>query len=249
MTYRWAYPRKPTADQRDGAPIRIPVCAESGGSMLVVEMDSAHTANCVRQFAYQVTPQSVADWIRQARRDGWCPAERGPQHRLRVEARTTLKRVAPRGALTLSQEVARSLDVGPFNQLSVARGPAGWHPVVDGVGLIELVTAAEFGHVQRESQSRDLAPAAGDYGPWSLLDADTYLGSLDAGESEPRHKVEFADCSCGNLGCWPLVASVYSFDSHVVWADFEQLHRDWILALGPYVFERAAYERVLSPMM
>ncbi|WP_254878646.1 hypothetical protein [Streptomyces sp. NA04227] len=55
-------------------------------------------------------------------------------------------------------------------------------------------------------------------------------------------------CSCGVWGCWPLVAVITATPHTVTWSSFRQPFRaEWgELALGPYVFDRTAYESALA---
>lgn len=64
---------------------------------------------------------------------------------------------------------------------------------------------------------------------------------------DPVHaKTTVLECTCGVLECWFLLVRITLFDDFVVWSDFEQFHRDWVYDLGPFVFDRRAYERALA---
>lgn len=249
VAYRWVYPRKPTKAQRDGGSIRIPVCAEAGGATLLVELDSPHSKNCVQRYGLSITPGAVAAWVRQARGEGWVPGRSGPQHRMRGVH--SLQRAATAEHPPISRDEAETMGSGPYNRLTIIRDGRWWSPAIDGEPFLELVRIAEEAHVRREILERGpdatgLAP--GDYGPGWVLGRDAFLGQPQTprfafDEGDPRlSKTEVMDCTCGCSGCWPLMANIYNFPTRVVWANFEQVHRDWILDLGPFVFRRSQYE-------
>ncbi|GAA1394034.1 hypothetical protein ACFQZ4_02330 [Catellatospora coxensis] len=54
--------------------------------------------------------------------------------------------------------------------------------------------------------------------------------------------------SCGDWECWPLLAMIRVDEDTVVWSAFVQPHRkQWgELPIGPYTFDRAAYEATLA---
>jgi hypothetical protein len=54
--------------------------------------------------------------------------------------------------------------------------------------------------------------------------------------------------SCGDWECWPLLAVISADDRIVTWSEFVQPHRkQWgELSIGPYTFDRAAYEAALD---
>ncbi|WP_241826922.1 hypothetical protein [Streptomyces graminilatus] len=55
-------------------------------------------------------------------------------------------------------------------------------------------------------------------------------------------------CVCGDWACWPLLALVTATSETVTWSSFRQPHREqWgELDMGPYVFDRTAYEAALA---
>ena len=117
-------------------------------------------------------------------------------------------------------------------------------PVIDGVPLTERVVRYESESRMEptgEDQYGGLIPAFSGFEPA----ADHYLGrSLPDGDG----KVVLLGCSCGEWGCWPLLARVVVGDDAVEWRDFEQPHRpvrDYA-GFGPFVFERRAYEAAVS---
>ena len=58
-------------------------------------------------------------------------------------------------------------------------------------------------------------------------------------------RVAVLACACGEIGCWPLRVRVVIEDDRVTWTDFQQPYREsWDLStLGPFVFDRAQYDR------
>jgi len=77
-------------------------------------------------------------------------------------------------------------------------------------------------------------------------------------------------CTCGELGCWPLLAEVDITEHEVRWSNFEQPHRSarhdeevvvpgrsprarkrvWSYeGFGPFVFDRAAYTSAIDHLL
>lgn len=114
--------------------------------------------------------------------------------------------------------------------------PAELMPVLDGRTLLDRVTEFET------SQSYDLAGGYGglipeyfNYGP--LL--DHFLAN------EVRYVLA---CSCGEVGCWPLLCRIRLEGDHVIWDRFEQRHRparDYS-SFGPFVFALAQYRAAVQ---
>ncbi len=55
-------------------------------------------------------------------------------------------------------------------------------------------------------------------------------------------------CSCGLWGCWPLRTVITVTPEAVTWSSFRQpFRKEWgELPMGPYVFDRPAYETALA---
>lgn len=135
---------------------------------------------------------------------------------------------------------------------------------INGVELIELVRQVERPLAEAEYDRRvaagtpaeELSPGgslAGDY--HYLLPEETFLPARGLlGEpfdhvfvAPPTSKFILLQCTCGITQCWFLLAQITVDDDRVTWSDFEQFHRsDWRYDLGPFVFERAAYEAQLA---
>lgn len=91
---------------------------------------------------------------------------------------------------------------------------------------------------------------AGDYQPLALWDINDdrshFLGRPVARWFEDGDTV-LMGCPCGEWGCWPLTVDVAVTDTSVHWRHFRNGHREWDLsALGPFEFDRLAYERALN---
>ncbi len=132
---------------------------------------------------------------------------------------------------------------------------------INGTPLLELVRAVELPLAELErdgSGGADRSPQApaGDY--LYLSPSDTFFPSrnlygaayqhgFDVGPTDSsRGKSVLLTCTCGIPDCWFLLAKIEVDQERVVWSAFEQFHRDWdYSALGPFVFERAAYDGAL----
>ena len=64
-------------------------------------------------------------------------------------------------------------------------------------------------------------------------------------------------CTCGDAGCWPLLARIIVEGATIRWTDFKQPHRGptsrtshWRYdALPDLIFDRTAYEAALNPVI
>ena len=115
-------------------------------------------------------------------------------------------------------------------------------PVVDGELLTSLVDEFEI--------AAGMQPAGGAYG--GLIPAFFRFGPLDEhfhgrSTSAMGSKTALLGCSCGEWGCWPLMARIAVTQGLVTWDAFEQPHRperDYA-RLGPYRFPRRQYDAAL----
>ena len=117
-------------------------------------------------------------------------------------------------------------------------------PVIDGVPLVELARRVEEPAASAEGHP-DLA---GSYAPLLSegLPMKHFLGRPSLSWFDDGDTV-LLGCSCGDWGCWPLTATVHADARFVHWSHFRTGHRDWDLGdLGPFRFERRAYERALA---
>lgn len=267
--YRWTLRRRPTAGQRSGeTPLVVAMAAEEGeGSALIVRLPRAHPGNRVGRRSEAVTPAEVAALIREGRRSGWDPSRPGPSMEL-----TLRTRVAPPGP-EIGPSSRRARGRAELEALARVRPPAeldrlalggeGSGISINGVDLIALVRAAELPHAAYEVAARrsqgdpvevdDLAGAYAGLGPlgWpkrALLGAPSVEASCFelARDDRRRAKTTLLGCTCGIVECWFLLAQITVLGDFVVWSDFEQFHRDWLLDLGPFVFARGEYLRAIG---
>lgn len=122
-------------------------------------------------------------------------------------------------------------------------------PCVDGKSLSATVTAFEHaqGYQDPAGGYGGLVPAFYRYGPLGPY----FLGRAEnrATGAEPR-RIYLLGCECGEVGCWPLTATVDVDDDTVRWVDLRQPYRPnrSYEAFGPFVFEREAYEQALADL-
>jgi hypothetical protein len=126
------------------------------------------------------------------------------------------------------------------------RGPfAVINLLINGTKLQDLVRTVEQPYANAEGNPS----LAGSYAGLAVGPASSAIHFL----GEPV-EIWFGDgdtvllgCVCGEPGCWPLTARVTVSDTTVTWSDFRTGHRDWDLsALGPFTFDRRAYETSLT---
>jgi len=121
-------------------------------------------------------------------------------------------------------------------------------PYVDGISLAARVEAYE--------RAKGYDPAGG-YG--GLIPAYFEHGPLDAyftGNDKSDHwmglrGIYLLGCACGEIGCWPLIASVYRKEDQIHWDRFVQPHRprrDYS-AFGPFTFSKAQYEDAVKDLL
>jgi hypothetical protein len=58
-------------------------------------------------------------------------------------------------------------------------------------------------------------------------------------------------CACGEVGCWPFIASVYHKDDSISWDGFVQPYRrerDYS-EFGPFTFSRVQYEDAVKDLL
>jgi hypothetical protein len=80
-----------------------------------------------------------------------------------------------------------------------------------------------------------------------LLGEPRPTGFVLAPDDPQRGKTRVLGCTCGVADCWFITVRICLDERTVTWSDFTQFHRrSWVYPLGPYVFERAAYEAALA---
>jgi hypothetical protein len=121
-------------------------------------------------------------------------------------------------------------------------------PCVNGESLIEVISAFEH--------ERGFNPAGG-YGP--LIPEWFNCGPLDRyflADFKPDSNfstlqgIYLLGCDCGEVGCWPLVASIETSRETVKWSRFRQpFRREWIYTdFGPFVFELETYKQTVAAL-
>lgn len=117
-------------------------------------------------------------------------------------------------------------------------------PYVDGTSLVDLIAAYEAdgkfdvvgGYGGVESQRLELE----DFRPY-------YLGSPTSQMLTPG-KAWLLGCDCGELGCWPLEATIATTPDLVIWSRFRQPHRPGrdYTGFGPFRFAREQYAAAID---
>ena len=118
---------------------------------------------------------------------------------------------------------------------------------IDGRSPIDLVREVERPMAAREGHP-DLA---GSYA-WVPADQDG-LRELQP-QAQPKSKPLLLQCTCGEAGCWPLLADVISDGDVVTWSGFEQPHRGpdagagcWRYeGFGPFAFDAGLYAQEVA---
>jgi hypothetical protein len=108
-------------------------------------------------------------------------------------------------------------------------------PLIDGTPLTEWVDIFET--------VEDMHPAGEMYGGFT---AD----ARDAHSFRPGKSRIVLACSCGDTGCWPLLADITVDGDTIVWDGFRQPRRkdrDYT-GFGPFRFDRAQYGKALSEL-
>lgn len=122
--------------------------------------------------------------------------------------------------------------------------PAEVEPFVDGAALRDLVAAFEREHGYEPSGGYGgLVPKDFDYGDFAA-----YLLGLEQRQWPGPGRLWLLGCDCGEVGCWPLEASVMATQGRVTWSDFRQPFRSerTYHGFGPFEFDRADYEAAVT---
>jgi hypothetical protein len=121
-------------------------------------------------------------------------------------------------------------------------------PHIDGKSLATLVEAFEqaSGYIDPAGGYGGLIPAYFGYGPFQ----DYFTGNNLPEYFRDLDGIYLLACNCGEVGCWPLIASVRHPDETFVWERFSQPHRpnrDYS-AFGPFEFSRPHYLAALREL-
>jgi hypothetical protein len=92
IAYRYRIRHRATFAQTDySGTLHLTVeLAEQPGSVVVLDTDRPHPADCIPRPVIPVRPSDVAGWIRQALQAGWNPENPGPQLHARVSGSSLL---------------------------------------------------------------------------------------------------------------------------------------------------------------
>ncbi len=149
-----------------------------------------------------------------------------------------------------------------MDKISFERAPAGGNYsdelsqiriTVNGSDLVDLVRQAELPSARADDEEELAGTYVGLVPGYIRMDvASQFLGGRGVSLSPgPDDKTALLSCSCGEVGCSPLLARVTVDEDTVTWDEFEQPTRpDWDYeAFGPFTFERAQYERALLELL
>ncbi|MGW6726046.1 hypothetical protein ACWF9G_09095 [Nocardia sp. NPDC055029] len=117
-------------------------------------------------------------------------------------------------------------------------------PRIDTIPLTDLIDTFEI--------RAGMEPAGDAYGGLAPLffrfesANDHFHGS----SSLTRQKTLVLACSCGELGCWPLLTRISLTGDLVVWDCFEQPYRTTrnYTAFGPFLFDRNQYDKAVQEL-
>ncbi len=117
---------------------------------------------------------------------------------------------------------------------------------VNGADLVDLVRDVELPFASADDEV-DLAGSYTGLHPDALLPPSRHLLGSPAAGLFDGEKAYVLGCTCGEAGCWPLLARIQIHDRTVSWSDFENGFRsEWKYeGLGPFNFDRAQYEAAL----
>lgn len=117
-------------------------------------------------------------------------------------------------------------------------------PYVDGVSLVDLVETYEgVAKFDVVGGYGGIEPQKFNFGDLRLY----YLGAQNAQWPSPR-RAWLLGCGCGEVGCWPLEASVDAAHDVVTWHSFQQPHRpdrDYS-NFGPFRFDAEQYASAID---
>jgi len=121
-------------------------------------------------------------------------------------------------------------------------------PILSEIPLTELVRSFESAQGYKPAGDYGgLIPHWFNYGPLNRyflgdFDSESYFGR--------RGNIYLLGCSCGEVGCWPLAASVKASVDTIEWDSFQQPHRpEWDYSqFGPFIFESNAYRQAVADL-
>jgi hypothetical protein len=120
-------------------------------------------------------------------------------------------------------------------------------PMIEGIRLTELIEKFE--------RSRGYEPAGGYAGlvPSRINLGPLYEYFMAESPSESTRSVGYylLGCTCGEAGCWPLMARITREEGYVKWDEFTQLfrpERDYS-SFGPFSFDLEEYRDAVADMV
>ncbi|MGA8219003.1 MAG: hypothetical protein WB771_10575 [Solirubrobacterales bacterium] len=123
---------------------------------------------------------------------------------------------------------------------------------VNETDLVELVRQAELPSAQADAEEELAGTYVGLVPGYVRIDlASQFLGTPGTSLSPgPADKTALLGCSCGEVGCSPLLARVTVDEDTVTWDEFEQPARpDWDYEGFSFTFARSQYEQALLEML
>ncbi|WP_139488048.1 hypothetical protein [Brevibacillus dissolubilis] len=124
------------------------------------------------------------------------------------------------------------------------------YPFPEGVPIVRIqIDGQDFINMAASYERPFAYNIAGAYqGLWTE-DFFTYI--MQEGKTED---VPILSCTCGEIGCWSLEATITLEEDRVIWSDFHNPHRGedssgghWDYGgFGPFVFERKQYEQAIK---
>lgn len=146
----------------------------------------------------------------------------------------------------------------PRNRLALRADPAhavrwpnggGFQPIellVDDRPLLELVREVEAARGDERPGGYLALPASMTAWPSrQLLDEPADLDYVLADDDPRRGKAVLLGCACGIIECAMVLARIELAADTVTWRDLQSFGDDVPYPIGPFVFERAAYEAAL----
>ena len=136
-----------------------------------------------------------------------------------------------------------------FNVVEIEGGALSITAYIDGKPLSSMIAEFEAanGYTDPAGGYGGLVPDYFNFGP--LL--PYFCAEVGRpGASSKDEAIYLLGCECGEVGCWPLMASVIRIGSGYQWSAFRQPFRPRrnYVGFGPFTFERHQYENALREL-
>jgi hypothetical protein len=121
-------------------------------------------------------------------------------------------------------------------------------PAIDALPLTSRAQAFEIENGWKPAGGYGgLVPSNYDFDPFDQY----FLGTRQDTGLSPKGKIAVLGCSCGEVGCWPLLTRVRFDGEQVTWQDFEQPHRRErsYAGFGPFSFSKREYEIAIGDLI